>query len=170
MDQLVRRHLTCHGPASRFDLAWWSGVGLRVIDACLLRLADELSATEGPDGRTYRDLRDMPAQIELPGVRMLPEFDALLCAYDPKARARFVTPEHHERLWLRANGMLLAPILVDGRLTGFWRVPGQGRSRPCEVTYFAGTRRPTKSEFVEPVAALEAAYGITVNNLTITRE
>ena len=35
MDQLVRRHLACHGPSSRHDLAWWSGVGLRVIDACL---------------------------------------------------------------------------------------------------------------------------------------
>ena len=170
MDTLLRRHLTCHGPASRNDLAWWSGVGLRVVDACLLRLAEELSSMEGPDGRTYHDLRDMPAPIELPGVRMLPEFDALLCAYDPKARARLVTPEHHERLWLRANGMLLAPILVDGRLSGYWRVPGSSRSRPCEVTYFAGTRRPTKSELVEPIAALEAAYGIAVTSLTITRE
>ena len=170
MDQLVRRHLTCHGPASRHDLAWWSGVGLRGIDACLLRLADELQATDGPDGRTYHDLRDVPPPIELSGVRMLPEFDALLCAYEPKARRRFVTPEHHERLWLRANGMLLAPILLDGRVTGFWRVPGSSKKRPCEVTYFTGTRRPTKSELVEPLAALEAAYGITVTNLTITRE
>ncbi len=170
MDQLVRRHLTCHGPASRHDLAWWSGVGLRVIDECLQRLAEELSAEDGPDGRTYHDVRDMPGPIELPGVRMLPEFDALLCAYEPKARARFVTPEHHDRLWLRANGMLLAPILVDGRVSGYWRVPGPSRSRPCEVTYFTGTRRPAKTELVEPIAALEAAYGITVAKVAITRE
>ena len=135
-----------------------------------LRLAEELSATEGPDGRTYHDLDDAPDPIEVPGVRMLPEFDALLCAYDPKARERFITREHHERLWLRANGMLLAPILVESRLSGYWRVPGPSRNRPCEVTYFAGTRRPTKSELVEPIAALEAAYGITVTKLSITRE
>jgi hypothetical protein len=66
--------------------------------------------------------------------------------------------------------MLLAPLLVDGRLTGHWRVPGAGNARPCEVTYFAGTRRPTKTELAEPVAALETAYGIRVTSLSVTRE
>ena len=170
MDVLVRRHLTSYGPASRHDLAWWAGVGLRVVDASLHRLRKELTEGPGPDGRTYYDVPGTPGPIELPGVRLLPEFDALLCGYDPKARARFVDAEHYRRLWFQANGMLLAPLLLDGRLTGFWRVPGSGLSRPLEVTYFSGTRRPTKAELVAPVAALEAAYGITVTSLTVTRE
>ena len=39
-----------------------------------------------------------------------------------------------------------------------------------EVTWFARTRRPTKCELEQPVAALEAALDITITELTITRE
>ena len=170
VDTLVLRHLAAHGPASRNDLSWWSGLGLRVVDASLARLAGELAADEGPDGRTYVDLLDAPGQVELPGVRLLPEFDALLCAYDPAARERFVDPGDYRQLWLPANGLMLAPLMVDGRLTGYWRLPGSGTSRPLEVTYFVGTRRPSRSELAEPVAALEAAYDVEVTRLSINRD
>jgi Winged helix DNA-binding domain len=170
IDTLVRRHISSYGPASRHDLAWWAGVGLRVVDASLDRLAAELTEAAGPDGRTYHDLGDLPPARDLPGVRLLPEFDALFCGYDPKARERFVAPDHYRRLWLQGNGLLLAPLLVDGRLSGHWRIPGSGTKRPCEVVWFSGTRRPTKSDLAEPLAAVEAAYGITVTDLTVTRE
>jgi hypothetical protein len=169
VDALVRRHLRSHGPSSRQDLAWWSGLGLRVIDASLERLGDDLHADTGPDGRTYQDLIDAPGARLPDGVRLLPEFDALFCGYDPKARDRVVTPEHHARLWISANGMVPALLLVDGRVTGQWRLPGLGARRACEVTWFAGTRRPTKAELADPVSALESAYGITVTELTVSR-
>ena len=66
--------------------------------------------------------------------------------------------------------MIPALLLVDGRVSGFWRLPGSGTRRPCEVTWFSGTRRPTKSELDEPVSAVEAAYGVTVTGLTVARE
>ncbi len=169
-DALVRRHLRCYGPASRHDIAWWAGLGLRVVDASLERLRDELTEQPGPDGRAYHDLADTPPPRDVPGVRLLPEFDALFCGYDPKARERFVAPEHYRRLWFQANGMLLAPLLVDGRISGHWRLPGSGTRRPCEVTWFAGTRRPTRTELTEALTAAEAAYGITVTDLAVTRE
>jgi hypothetical protein len=170
MDALVRRHLSSHGPASRQDLAWWAGVGLRVVDACLDRLGEGLTEATGPDGRSYHDLADHPPPRDLHGVRLLPEFDALFCAYDPAARERFVAPGHYRRLWFQANGMILAPMLMDGRISGHWRIPGSGARRPCHVAWFAGTRRPGKTELAESVAALEAAYALTVTDLTLTRE
>lgn len=171
MDEAVRLHLAAHGPASRHDLAWWSGAGLRAVDGALTRLGEELTAGTGPDGRVYHDLvGPQPEPRELPGVRLLPEFDALLCAYDPPARVRFVDPVHYQRLWSQDNGMILAPLMVDGRLTGWWRVPGSGPRRPLEVTWFSRTRRPRRAELDEPVRHLEAAYGLTVTGLTVTRE
>lgn len=170
IDALVQRHLSAHGPASRQDIAWWSGLALRVVDAALARLAGELTEQEGPDGRRYHDLLNTSAPADPPSVHLLPEFDALLCGYDPKARDRFVTSEHHRRLWSQGNGPLLAPLLCDGRITGFWRLAGSGTKRFCEVTTFAGTRRPRKAELDGPVAAVEAAYGVTVTGVTITRE
>jgi hypothetical protein len=66
--------------------------------------------------------------------------------------------------------MLLPPLLVDGRITGFWRATGSARRRPLEVTWFARTRRPRRAELDEPVAALESALGITVTEVTLSRE
>ncbi|ROR89211.1 winged helix DNA-binding domain-containing protein [Nocardioides aurantiacus] len=170
--ELVRRHLARHGPASRQDLAWWAGVGLRGVDACLARLG-EAGATEqaqGPDGRTYHDLTDAPGPVELPGVRLLPEFDALMCGYEPSARVRFATPEHLARLWHQANGLVDAPLLLDGRLTGAWRLAGSGRARRCEVRWFAGTRRPRRAEVEEQLEHLQRAYPVEVTALDVTRE
>jgi hypothetical protein len=141
---------------------------LSAVEEGLARL--DVVEDEGPDGRAYVDLADAPPPRDLPGVRLLPEFDALLCGYDSKVRDRFVTPEHHRRLWNGSNGMLLPPLLVDGRITGFWRAAGTARRRPLEVTWFARTRRPRRAELDEPVAALEAALDLTVTELTLTRE
>jgi len=60
-------------------------------------------------------------------------------------------------------------MLVDGRITGYWRAMGSARKRPLEVSYFPGTRRPAKSELEVPVAALEAALGIPVPSVTVAR-
>ena len=117
-------HVASYGPASRHDVAWWSGLGLRQVDALLERL--DLTWRDGPDGRAYADLPGPPAAREVPGVRLLPEFDALLCGYDPKARDRFVSDADNDVLWHRANGLMLAPVLVDGRIGGYWRLEGIG--------------------------------------------
>lgn len=162
-------HLRSHGPASRHDVAWWSGLGLRVVDELLADL-DDLRSDDGPDGRTYVTLPDAPPPRTLEGVRLLPEFDALMCGYDPAGRIRFATREHLDRLWVGANGMVLPPLLVDGRITGFWRAAGSARRRPLEVVWFAGTRKPRKAELDAPVRALEAGLGITVTDVTLTRE
>ena len=168
LGDVVRHHLRAHGPASRQDVAWWAGVPLRAVEEGLAGL--DVVEQEGPAGRTYVDLPDAPAPQDLPGMRLLPEFDALLCGYDSKARDRFVTPEHHRRLWNESNGMLLPPLLVDGRISGFWRAAGTARRRPLEVTWFSRTRRPRRAELEQPVAALEAALGITVTDVTLSRE
>jgi len=165
---LVCLHLRCHGPATRHDLAWWSGLRLREVDEAVDRL--DLTRASGPDGRTYLDLSPAPEPGTPPtGVRLLPEFDALLCGYDPRARGRFVSSEHHDVLWHRGNGLMLAPLLVDGRVTGWWRAPGSSRRRQLEVGWFAGTRRPRRSELDPAVRAVEAALDIQVSSISLSR-
>ena len=112
---------------------------------------------------------DAPAARDLPGVRLLPEFDAVLCGYDPKARDRFVDPADHERLWHKNNGYMLAPVLVDGRIGGYWRIEGSGRGKTLAVTSFAGSRKPRKAELDEPVAALSTALDVSLGSVTVTR-
>jgi hypothetical protein len=163
----VRLHLRSHGPASRHDVAWWSGLGLRQVDALLQRL--DPTWHDGPDGRSYADLPDAPPPRDLPGVRLLPEFDALLCGYDPQARDRFVSPADNDVLWHRANGLMLAPVLVDGRIGGHWRLDGAARSRSLTVSSFPGSRRLRRTEVDDAVASLATALDLTVTGVTTTR-
>lgn len=164
----VALNVRCHGPVSRHDLAWWSGLGLRIVDAAIETLG--LVGETGPDGRSYVDLPGSPPGRLLDGVRFLPEFDALMCGYDPAARDRFADPGHLRRLWNQNNGMVLPPLLVDGRITGYWRATGSATRRPLEIVWFAGTRKPRKAELEAPVSALEAGLGITITSVTLTRE
>lgn len=168
LDDAVALHVRCHGPVSRHDIAWWSGVGLRTVDQVLERLG--LPATPGPDGRLYVDVPEPPRGRVMSGVRLLPEFDGLMCGYDPSGRDRFAEPAHLRRLWSQRNGMVLPPLLVDGRITGHWRAAGSARRRPLEVAWFAGTRRPKRAELDEAVAALEAALDVTITDVALTRE
>lgn len=161
----IRLHLGAHGPASRYDLAWWSGLKLREIDRALGEL--ELVARTGPDDRIYLDLPGAPAPTTETGIRLLPEFDAILCGYDPKARDRFITPEHHRLLWSNSNGLILPPLLVDGRVGGFWRLSGTGRTRSLEIRWL--TRRPRTAELTAPIDTLAAALHLTVAGVTVSR-
>ena len=167
MVEAVRLHVASYGPSSRHDVAWWSGLGLRQVDTLLDRL--DLTWRDGPDGRAYADLPGPPAAREVPGVRLLPEFDALLCGYDPKARGRFVSDADNEVLWHRANGLMLAPVLVDGRIRGHWRLEGSGRSRTLAVSSYAGSRRLRRAEVDEAADALATALDVTISAVTTTR-
>jgi hypothetical protein len=166
--EVVRLHLGSYGPASRHDVAWWSGLGLRQVDDLLARL--DPVWREGPDGRGYADLPGAPAGRDVPGVRLLPEFDAVLCGYDPKARERFVDSGDHERLWHRNNGYMLAPVLVDGRVGGYWRIEGPAKAKELVVTSFPGSRRPRRSELEEPAAAASMALNASLGRLSVSRD
>jgi hypothetical protein len=122
-----------------------------------------------PGGLAYADSSAAPAPRNLPGVRLVPEFDAVLCGYDPKARDRFVAPADHERLWHKNNGYMLAPVLVDGRIGGYWRIEGTARSKTLAVSSFAGSRKPRKAELEEPVTALSSALDMSFDAVTVSR-
>lgn len=162
---LFRHQLAAAGPLSRHDLAWWSGLGLTRVDAALASL--DLTTNEGPDGRVYHDLPDAPPPATLAGVHLLPEFDALFCAFDPAGRARFVDPEHYDVLWKQENGLLLAPVLLDDRLRGHWRLTGTGPRRALHVTLFPGTRDLEDDDLTGPIVALELALGITIDDVRL---
>lgn len=165
LDALFVHQIGAAGPLSRNDLAWWAGVGLTRVDQSLARLG--LPGEPGPDGRIYHDLPDGAGPASVPGVRLLPEFDALFCAFDPASRVRFVDAEHYDILWKQDNGLLLAPVLLDDRLRGHWRLSGTGRRRVLEITWFPGARRIADDQL--PVSAVEAALDVAVSAVRTER-
>lgn len=166
---LCRQHLRAFGPANRRDVAWWTGEGLRAVDQALATLADELTTRPGPDGQQYHDLADAPrGSGGDPGVRLLPEYDAVLVGYDPKTRDRFLDPAHLPHVWLTANGTFSPAVLRDGRLCASWRLTGNGPERRVEVAMFPGMARLDPADVSDQVTALERALAITIADVAVS--
>ncbi|HEX5172769.1 MAG TPA: winged helix DNA-binding domain-containing protein, partial [Gaiellaceae bacterium] len=149
-ESLVRRYLGAFGPATRADIAEWSGLRVRDFEPALESL--------GPL-RTFRDERgrellDLPRAPLPPGdspapVRFLPRYDNLVLAHADRAR---VVADEHRRTVIHGGGMVEATFLVDGFVAGLWRAEA-GRVR---VEPFAPLPRVWRREVEDEAARLEA--------------
>jgi DNA glycosylase AlkZ-like len=117
LEHLVRRYLAAFGPATRADLAAWSGQVLKTLDTALERM--RLRRFLDEEGRELLDLPRAPLaedDTKAP-VRLLSRWDELLIGH---AHRRRVIPEEHEPRRLMLSGD--PTLLVDGFVAGTWKV------------------------------------------------
>ena len=123
---LVRRYLAGFGPASRADVASWTGLSATTLKPALAAI--DLRRFRDEDGRELIDLPDAP----LPGedvaapVRFLPVWDANLLVH---ARRTGVLPEvYRSRVFNTKTPHSFPTFLVDGAVAGTWRYEDGGIS------------------------------------------
>jgi Winged helix DNA-binding domain len=139
-EHLVRRYLAGFGPASRKDVANFTGLPLTEVTAVLDRLETR---------RFGGDLYDLPrAPLPDPETtappRFLPTWDATLLVH---ARRTGILPEEHrQKIFGIKTPHSFPTFLVDGRVAGTWRYE-KGR---IELAPFGkldtGDRRALKEE------------------------
>jgi hypothetical protein len=145
---LVRRYLGAFGPASRADLAYWSGVPLRELDPALESL--RLRTFRDEAGRLLLDLPRAPlATGEEPAPpRILAPFDELVLAH--KDRTRVIGDEHRPQvIW---GSDVAATFTVDGFVAGTWRRD----SDRVVLEPFAPLPRAARRELEDEARRLEA--------------
>lgn len=119
VEQLVRRYLAGFGPASRDDIASYTGLRKTDLAPVIERLALRRFRDVGGG-----DLLDVPRaplpDPETPApVRLLPTWDATLLVH---ARRTGLLPERHrKRIFHVHNPHSLPTFLVDGAVAGTWR-------------------------------------------------
>ena len=116
---LVRRYLAAFGPASRKDVAGFTGLALRPLDAILRGL--ELRRFASEDGEELLDVPDglLPDPATPAPPRYLPTWDACLLTH---ARRTGVLPEaHRPKLFSTKTPQSFPSFLVDGAVAGTWR-------------------------------------------------
>ena len=150
--RLVGSYLAAFGPASRADIAQWTGMARSVVDQGLSgletrRFRDELD----------RELYDVP-RAPLPSgdapapARFLPRWDSILLAHDVRTR---VFADEHRKTIIARNGDVAETFLVDGFVAGQWSVEG-GRVR---LQPFAPLPREARRELEDEARRLEAFLG-----------
>jgi hypothetical protein len=149
--ELVRRYLAAFGPATRADIADWSG--LRVSDfAPALDALEPLRRVRDEKGRELLDLPRAPlpsADTPAP-VRFLPKWDNTLLAHADRTR---VLPEELRKTVIGKNGDVAQTFLVDGVVAGGWAADKKGK---IVLTPYAPLPRVARREVEEEAARLEA--------------
>ena len=147
---LIRRYLSAFGPASRADIASFTGLPLKTIDAVTSRLPLRSFRTE--DDEHLLDIRGAalpPSDAPAP-VRFLPTWDAALLVH---ARRTQILPERFRtRIFNTKMPQSIGTFLVDGQVAGTWRAE-DGR---VTTTAFEPLPRAAKREVEREAAALAA--------------
>ena len=119
---VVRRYLAAFGPASRKDIASFTGLAATVLAPVIERLP--LRTFRDEAGGELLDVRGAPlpdADVPAP-VRFLPTFDATLLVH---ARRTQILPERFRPLIFHTKNPQSAPtFLVDGQVAGTWKHEG----------------------------------------------
>jgi Winged helix DNA-binding domain len=147
--ELVRRYLAAFGPATRADIAAWSGMPVRDFAPALDAL-EPLRSFRDENGRTLVDLPRAPlppADARAP-VRFLPKWDNVLLGFAD--RRRVLSDEHRKNVVMK-NGDVAQTFLVDGFVAGIWRVE-RGR---VVVEPFAQLSRTVRRELADEARRLE---------------
>jgi hypothetical protein len=148
---IVKRYLGAFGPASRADIATWSG--MRVVDfGPALELLEPLRRFRDERGRELLDLPRAPlpsADVPAP-VRLLPKWDNLLLSHADRTR---VLPEEYRKQIVAKNGDVAQSFLVDGVVAGEWSADKSGK---VTLELYAPLPRVARREVEDEAARLEA--------------
>jgi len=149
---LVRRYLTGFGPATKGDIAGWSGLPPREVANVLDRL--DLCRFRGEGGDELLDLPDAPIpDPETPApVRFLPAWDATLLVH---ARRTGILPEEYRPLVFNTKTPhSVNTFLVDGSVAGTWHCE-KGR---VELRPFGELDESTRRQLGRETEALAALH------------
>jgi hypothetical protein len=147
--ELVRRYLGAFGPATRADIAEWSGLRVRDLEPALEAL-EPLARFRDERNRELVDLprAPRPAPDASAPVRFMPRFDNLVLSH--RDRSRVLADEH--RGAVIEGGWVRSTFLVDGFVAGTWELErGRVATQP-----FAPLPRRVQREVADEAAKLEA--------------
>jgi len=118
-DNAVLRYLAAFGPATVADIRIWSR--LSELREVVERLRPRLLTFSDEGGRELFDLPDAPRpDPETPAPpRFLPEYDNIVLSHDDRSR---IIRDNRVLPMPEGRGGELGAVLVDGFLSGMWRI------------------------------------------------
>ena len=132
-DEMMVRYLGSFGPASVKDAQTWSG--LTRLREVFERLRPRLRTFSDQGGTELFDLPDAPrptSDVPAP-VRFVAAFDNLILSHAD--RTRVIAAEHRKAIASK-NGLVPATFLVDGFVSGTWKVTRERGGATLLITPF----------------------------------
>lgn len=148
---IVKRYLAAFGPATVKDIQVWSG--LTGISEVIEALRPELVTFQDIQGAELFDLPDAPRpDPETPSEpRFLGEFDNILLSY--ANRNRIIEEKYRSKVFT-TNGIIRSTILIDGFVTGTWKLKRERGKTSLYIDAFAEISPNTEDELLREGARL----------------
>jgi hypothetical protein len=116
---LAERYFRSHGPATAHDFSWWSGLTVAESKRATQMLNRKLESLE-IGGKTYwLSTRSREADVKLPTVQLLPNYDEHVVAYRDHGPSLDPRTPHALQGW--GNALTAHLIVVNGLVVGGWR-------------------------------------------------
>ncbi|MEC3919480.1 winged helix DNA-binding domain-containing protein [Nocardia sp. CDC160] len=164
--ELLLRYLRAFGPATTMDMQTWSK--LTGMKKAVEQLGDRVRTYTDERGRTLYDAADAPlADPDLPApVRLLGWYDNAVLSHQDRSR---IVPDGNAPT-LRAFANQVSPILVDGFMTGVYKVFSKGDTASLRIlphtNWSRAQRTAVESEALALLAFLEPERAPAVEILT----
>ena len=160
LQEIARRYLGAHGPATREDLARWWATTPAAAGTLLRSLGEEaveVTVAGTPMWMLDAHAREARAAGAPEGVRLLPAFDQYVVAATRHAEQLMPGP-YRDRVY-RPQGWLSAVLLVDGRMDGVWRHERKGRRVTIAFEPFVRVGREVRAAAEAEAERLAAFLG-----------
>lgn len=154
-ESLIRRYLAAFGPATVKDIQVWSG--LSGLNKTMEKLRPELVTFRNVQGVELFDPPNAPRpDTETPSEpRFLGEFDNILLSYAD--RSRILDDRYRSRVFT-ANGIIRSTILIDGYVTGTWKLKRERGKAALYIDPFAKlSKKETDALLIEGARLLHFA-------------
>jgi Winged helix DNA-binding domain len=117
---VARRFFRSHGPATRADLARWTGLPMTDVKAGIAAAGDDLTTVDVDGTEMIVDPALLDAGLDhVDDWAALPGFDEYLLGY--KDRSMMVDDEHKDAIIPGGNGVFQSTIVRAGRVAGIWK-------------------------------------------------
>ncbi|MTE17537.1 winged helix DNA-binding domain-containing protein [Nocardia aurantiaca] len=157
LEELLLRYLRAFGPATTMDMQTWSK--LTGMKKAVEKLGDRVRTYTDERGRTLYDAADARlADPDIPApVRLLGWYDNVILSHQDRTR---IVPDGHAPT-LRAFANQVSPILIDGFLSGVYKVFSKGGTATLRISPHArwsgADRDAVESEALALLAFTEPA-------------
>jgi hypothetical protein len=129
--ELASRYFASHGPATRRDFVWWSGLTVAQARRALESTSPALVPRTIDGFEFWASSWDAPARMP-PATFLLPNYDEYLIAYKDRHLVRPAAGVDADGIMKGADAFA-HPLVVDGVLAGLWRRRVSGTKTNVEI-------------------------------------
>jgi hypothetical protein len=159
--ELLRRHLSAYGPATRQEFAAWAGLDGVDVKSTWGAMEGELTEVRVNGSRAWiltKDVQEIAAARLRKPVKLLPLFDVYLLQ---RNREQLVGPSDYKKVY-RDQAWISAVVLERGRIAGVWAHRRKAKSIEMTVTPFRPVTRALRHGISTEAEQLGRFLGLPV--------